>query len=81
MNSSPKINALASAVSVQRRMEMGIYQVTESEWMPALAPEFGMQMPWDAFLGWAAIRYNYGFATGEFDAQQWVELRIGFGLN
>ncbi len=66
---------------IHRRTEMGVFQVTNENWHLAVAPEIGMQMPWDAFLGWASVRYNYAFSAGDVDAQQWFEFRLGFGLN
>lgn len=66
---------------IERRTEVGIYQITDDNWHLAVAPEVGMQMPWDSFLGWFSVRYNYAFSAGDTDAQQWFELRLGFGMD
>ncbi len=65
---------------IERRTELGIYQDDEKNWHLALAPEVGYQLPWDSFLGWVAVRYNYAFKAGDVDAQQWFEFRLGFGM-
>ncbi|MFT5316440.1 MAG: hypothetical protein ACI9UK_002286 [Candidatus Krumholzibacteriia bacterium] len=70
----------AGTVYLERRLEYGIVQIDEDNWHMALAPELGMQMPWDSFLGWVSVRYNYAFSAGEADAQQWFEFRVGFGM-
>jgi len=71
----------AGTAFIERRAEMGVYQFTEENWHLAVAPEIGMQMPWDSFLGWLSVRYNYAFSAGDVDAQQWFEFRIGFGMD
>ncbi len=71
----------AGTAYIERRTEVGIYQSNEENWHLALAPEVGMQMPWDSFLGWVSVRYNYAFSAGDVDAQQWFEFRIGFGMD
>jgi len=71
----------AGTAYIQRRTEVGIYQMDEDNWHLAVAPEIGMQMPWDSFLGWISVRYNYAFSAGDVDAQQWFEFRVGFGLD
>jgi hypothetical protein len=65
----------------ERRALLGIYGFEESNWHLAMAPEVGVKLPWDAFLGYVALRYNVAFAAGDVDAQQWFELKLGFGLD
>jgi len=70
----------AGTVYLERRLEVGILQIDNDNWHLALAPEIGLQLPWDSFLGWVAVRYNYAFSAGDLDAQQWFEFRFGFGM-
>jgi hypothetical protein len=53
----------------------------EDNWHFALAPEIGWQLPWESFLGYVGVRYHYAFKAGNFDAQQYFEFKIGFGLD
>jgi len=66
---------------IETKTQVTIWELTEDNWHLALAPEIGMQMPWDSFLGTMSLRYNYAFSAGDTEAQQWIELRFGFGMN
>ena len=66
---------------IERRAEMGMYQLTEDKWHFAIAPEVGWNLPWDSFLGYVGARYHYAFEAGDVKAQQWLEFKIGFGLD
>jgi len=70
----------AGTVYLERRLEAGIIQIEDDNWHLAVAPEVGMQLPWDSFLGWVSVRYNYALSAGELGAQQWFEFRLGFGM-
>jgi len=71
----------AGTAWIEQRTEMSLYQLTEDNWHFAVAPEVGMNLPWDSFLGYVAARYHYAFKTGDMEAQQWIEFKIGFGLD
>jgi len=66
---------------IERRTEMGLYQLTNDNWHFAVAPEVGMNLPWDSFLGYVGVRYHYAFEAGDSEAQQWIEFKVGFGLD
>ncbi|MEN8006608.1 MAG: hypothetical protein ABFS42_06300 [Candidatus Krumholzibacteriota bacterium] len=66
---------------IERRTDIGLVSLKESNWHFALAPEVGWQLPWDSFLGYVGVRYHYAFEAGNMDAQQWLEFKIGFGLD
>jgi len=66
---------------IELRQDMGIYTTSTDQWHLALAPEIGVQMPWDNFIGYLGVRYNYGFSAGDHDAQSWVDFKVGFGLD
>jgi hypothetical protein len=66
---------------IERRTEVGFIGLEDANWHFALAPELGFMLPWDSFLGYISARYHYAFAAGDMEAQQWLEFKIGFGLD
>lgn len=71
----------AGTMWVEQRTEIGLYAFQQQNWHLAVAPEVGIQLPWDSFLGYVALRYNVGFRAGDMDTQSWFDLRLGFGLD
>ena len=71
----------AGTLYMERRTEVGFIGIDEDTWHFALAPEVGFQLPWDAFLGYISARYHYAFKGGDVEAQQYLEFKIGFGLD
>jgi len=71
----------AGANWMEYRTEVGSYTFDDSQWHFALAPEIGMQLPWDKWLGFVSVRWQYVFAAGDFEAQNWIDFKIGFGLD
>jgi len=71
----------AGGAWIERRTEIGLTALEEANWHFALAPEVGWQLPWDSFLGYVSARYHYAFAAGNMEAQQYLEFKIGFGLD
>jgi len=62
------------------RLDMGMYTWNDDKWQFALAPDVGVLFPYSSFLGFAGARYNYAFKSGNFEAQQYLEMYVGFGL-
>ena len=71
----------AGGAWIERRMDVGFVSIQEDNWHFAVAPEVGWQLPWDSFLGYVGARYHYAFKAGNMEAQQWLEIKIGFGLD
>ena len=71
----------AGGLYMERRTEVGFIGIEEDTWHFAVAPELGIQLPWDAFLGYIAARYHYAFKAGDVEAQQYLEIKVGFGLD
>lgn len=71
----------AGTAWIERRADVGLYSFDESNWHFAVAPEVGLHLPWDSFLGYLALRYHYAFEAGTFGAEQWLELKVGFGFD
>jgi len=71
----------AGTAWIERRTDMGLLRREETNWHVALAPELGVHLPYDSFIGYLALRYHYAFSAGEAEAQQWLELKVGFGFD
>lgn len=71
----------AGAVWLEQRTTLGLYEVNESNVHLGFAPEIGYHFPWQSFLGYGAVRFNYMLEAGDVPAQSWIELRLGFGLD
>ena len=71
----------AGTVYLERTVEIASYIFEDKTWHAALAPEVGVQLPWDAFAGYLALRYNVAFEAGGVPTQSWLDLRVGFGLD
>lgn len=71
----------AGTVYMERTVEIASYLFEDKTWHAALAPEIGVQLPWDAFAGYLALRYNVAFEAGGVPNQSWLDLRVGFGLD
>ncbi len=71
----------AGGAWIERRTDIGLTRFEEDNWHFALAPEAGWILPWDSFLGYVSARYHYAFKAGNMEAQQWLEIKIGFGLD
>jgi len=71
----------AGTAWLEQRRTLGLYETKEDNWHLAVAPEVGYHFPWDAFLGYASVRYNYLFEAGEVPAQGWIEIKLGFGMD
>jgi hypothetical protein len=70
----------AGATWIERRTDFSILSRTEQRWHFSVAPEVGVQMPWNTFLGYLGVRFHHAFPSGDVEAQDWFEFKIGFGL-
>jgi hypothetical protein len=71
----------AGGVWLEQRVTMGLYEVKESNVHLGFAPEIGYHFPWQSFLGYGSLRFNYMLEAGDVPAQSWFELRLGFGMD
>lgn len=71
----------AGTIWVEQRTEIGVYAFQDQNWHLAVAPEVGVKLPWDSFLGYVSLRYNVAFRAGDVDTQSWFDLRLGLGLD
>jgi len=71
----------AGTAWMERRILISTTSFTDSSWHLALAPEIGMHLPMDSFLGYVGVRYHYAFEAGGMPTQQWLEFKLGFGFN
>lgn len=76
----PFIGLNAGTIYAEHRLDMGLYSVREENWHLAIAPEVGVQLPYDRLLGYVSLRWNYGFKAGEIDEVSYISIRLGIGL-
>ena len=77
----PYVGLNAGTAWIERRTDLGMLRLEEKNWHLAAAPEFGVNLPWDSFIGYVALRYHHAFSAGDAEAQQWLEMRIGFSFD
>lgn len=75
----PYVGLGAGVIYNERRNDFGIFSASESKWQFGLAPEVGVMLPVGTSLAYLALRYNYGFKAGEFDALQYLSISVGIG--
>jgi len=63
-----------------QRIELGLFRHDQDTWHFALAPEVGIQFPYDRLMGYIGLRYNYAAPTSTLPQQSWLTIMIGFGL-
>ena len=71
----------AGGAWIEQTADISLIRFQEDTWHFAFAPEVGYHLPWDKFLGYVAVRYHIALAAGDQDSQQWLEFKIGFGLD
>lgn len=70
----------AGTTWIERRQEFTMLQRTDQNFHLSVAPEVGVELPWNAFLGYLGVRFHHAFPVGDVEAQDWFEFKIGFGL-
>jgi hypothetical protein len=80
-NARPFIGIKTGTYYINRRVDVGIWTASDNTWHYGLAPEFGIAMPLrhtvDGEAFYAAVRYNYAFASGGTPYQSWVGIDVG----
>ncbi len=76
----PYFGLNAGTMYAEHRLDMGLYSFREENWHFAVAPEIGIQFPYDRLLGYFSIRWNYGMKSGEIDEVNYFSFRFGIGL-
>jgi hypothetical protein len=62
-----------------RRVDIGIYTITEDSWHWAFAPEVGVEIPLSRVVVTAGARFNYFFSSGEGPEQLYFSFNVGLG--
>jgi len=66
---------------VNRRVDVGLWTISDNSWHLAVAPELGFVVPLKESYGsesfYTAFRYNYGFKAGDTPTQSWYSIDIG----
>ena len=75
-SSRPFIGLKTGTYYINRRVDVGIWTVSDNTWHFGLAPELGLAFPLrhtvDGEAFYAAVRYNYAFAAGGAPYQSWI---------
>ncbi|UCF20638.1 MAG: hypothetical protein JSU87_04300 [Gemmatimonadota bacterium] len=79
----PYLGASAGTAIVERRAEVGLFALQETNWHFAVAPEVGFFLP----AGWygsgllLSARWHFMTSAGSAPSQQYVTFNIGFASN
>ena len=80
----PYLGLKAGTYFISRRVDVGLWQITDENWHWGVAPEFGFSVPMrggfqsEAF--YAQVRYNYAFSAGDAPYQSWFGIDVGFAV-
>ena len=80
----PYLGLKAGTYFISRRVNVGLWQITDENWHLGVAPEFGFSVPMrggfqsEAF--YAQVRYNYAFSAGDAPYQSWFGIDVGFAV-
>ena len=75
----PYIGLSAGPQAIERRVEVGLYQINDNNWHFGFAPEIGVILPFDRYMkGMVNVKYNHALAAGEFgQSYQYFTFNIG----
>ena len=62
------------------RTDVGLFTSSQDAWAFAVAPEIGVRMPYDKFLGYVGLRWVYATDAGDLPKQSYTSIILGFGL-
>jgi opacity protein-like surface antigen len=78
---SPYAGLGIGGIKVDKRSEMGLWQITENKWHFGLAPEIGTTIyTMGNFEILFSVRYNYAFKTGSVPAYSYLGINLGILL-
>jgi outer membrane protein len=79
---NPFVGLGIGTIYTLRNTDMNLYTLEEDAWMFGLSPTIGAQvMASDVTKLNVSLRYNAGFAAGDFDAaQNYLTLNVGFAF-
>ena len=75
----PFVGLGAGAFFIEKKLGLGIYSLTESNWHFGLAPEVGFlyTIGFNTNL-FVSVRYNYALEAGDTGSQSYVGINLGF---
>jgi hypothetical protein len=76
----PFVGGGVGVMYMDQRVDIGLFRLSQDHWAFALAPEVGIQFPYDRFLGYLAARWNYSAPTSTLPYQSYATILVGFGL-
>jgi hypothetical protein len=80
----PFLGVKAGTYYIDRRIDVGLWRVSDNNWHVGVAPEIGFAVPMAGNLQYesfyTAVRYNYAVAAGDAPYQSWVSVDVGFAV-
>lgn len=77
----PFLGLKAGTFYVNRRVDVGLWTISDNSWHLGVAPEVGFVVPLKQSYGsesfYTAFRYNYGLKAGDTPTQSWYSIDIG----
>ena len=66
-------------VSYEERTEMGLFYSGNAKWHFGIAPQIGILIPMSATVDFhVSLKYNQTFKAGDYNANQYLTLSVGF---
>ena len=66
-------------VSFEKRTEMGLFYSGDTKWHFGVVPQVGVLIPMSASVDFhVSLKYNQTFKAGNYDANQYLSLSVGF---
>lgn len=84
-NMRPYAGINAGALYLTRRLQIGVYDLTESSWHFMVQPEIGILLEIDRYSDLMfGVTYNYGTPTksditGKDVTESWIGIKLGYG--
>jgi hypothetical protein len=80
----PFLGVKAGTYYIDRRIDVGLWRISDNNWHVGVAPEIGFAVPMAGNLQYesfyTAVRYNYAVAAGDAPYQSWVSVDVGFAV-
>jgi len=80
----PFLGVKAGTYYIDRRIDVGLWRITDNNWHWGVAPEVGFAVPMAGNLQYESfyttVRYNYAGAAGDVPYQSWFSVDVGFAV-
>ena len=80
----PFLGVKAGTYYIDRRIDVGLWRISDNAWHWGVAPEIGFSVPMAGNLEYESfytqVRYNYAGAAGDVPYQSWFSIDVGFAV-